>query len=144
MAYSWLATAVLGLHFAYLAYVILGGFLVWRWPRAIWPHLAVAAWGLIIVVFSLTCPLTYVENWARQKAGEAGLGETGFIDRYIEGVLYPERYARLLQVAVAVMVLGSWLGAWLIHRRRQRHRTRQRVADTTRKSEDSSERTATV
>jgi len=139
MAYKWLATLVLSAHFAFLAYVILGGFLAWRWPRAFWPHLVVAAWGLAVVAIPLTCPLTYVEDWARRKAGEEGLGEVGFIDRYIEGVLYPERYTRLLQVAVAVVVLGSWLGALLI-----RNITRRKRQDTARKSEDSSERTATV
>jgi hypothetical protein len=135
MAYKWLATLVLSAHFAYLAYVIFGGFVAWRWPRAIWPHLAAGAWGLVIVVFSLTCPLTYVEDWARRKAGEQGLGEVGFIDRYIEGVLYPERFTRLLQLAVAVVVVASWVGAYLAARKRR---------DTARKSEDSSERTATV
>jgi hypothetical protein len=139
MAYKWLATFVLCTHFAYLAYVIFGGFLAWRWPRAFWPHLAAGAWGLVIVVFSLTCPLTYVEDWARRKAGEQGLGEVGFIDRYIEGVLYPERYTRLLQIAVAVVVLGSWLGAYLT-----RNITRRKRQDTARKSEESSERAATV
>jgi uncharacterized protein DUF2784 len=33
-------TLVLGAHFAYVAYVVLGGFLAWWWPRAIWPHAA--------------------------------------------------------------------------------------------------------
>ena len=139
MAYKWLATLVLSAHFAFLAYVILGGFLAWRWPRAFWPHLVVAAWGLAVVAIPLTCPLTHLEDWARRRAGEQGLGEVGFIDRYIEGVLYPERYTRLLQVAVAVVVLGSWLGALLI-----RNITRRKRQDTARKSEDSSERTATV
>jgi hypothetical protein len=139
MAYEWLATIVLCAHFAFLAYVILGGFLAWRWPRAFWPHLAAAAWGLAVVAIPLTCPLTNVEDWARRKAGEQGLGDVGFIDRYIEGVLYPERYTRLLQVAVAVVVLGSWLGAVVI-----RNITRRKRQDTARKSEDSSERTATV
>jgi hypothetical protein len=131
--YSVLATVVLVSHFCYLAYVILGGFLAWRWPRAFWPHLAAAGWGLVVVSLPLTCPLTYVEDWARQRAGEAGLTK-GFIDEHIEGVLYPERYTRLLQMLVAVLVLGSWIGAYLL----KRHR------DTARKSEETSDPTATV
>jgi hypothetical protein len=117
VVYKVLATTVLTLHFCYLAYVILGGFLAWRWPRAFWPHLAAAAWGLAVVGVPLTCPLTYVENWARLRAGESGLTQ-GFVDRYIEGALYPERFTRLLQVGVAVMVLGSWLGAYVRYRHR--------------------------
>jgi Protein of Unknown function (DUF2784) len=141
-----LATAALAAHFCFLAYVIFGGFLAWRWPRAFWPHLVAAAWGLAVVSVPLACPLTYLENWARLEAGESGLTQ-GFIDRYIEGVLYPQQYTRLLQVAVAVMVLGSWLGTC------RRYRTRRTTAraivatnhpDTAHKSEDSSERAATV
>jgi hypothetical protein len=136
MGYRVLVTAILTVHFAYLAYVILGGFLAWRWPRAFWPHLVAAAWGLAVVGIPLTCPLTTAENWARRRAGSTALTK-GFIDRYIEGVLYPERYTRLLQVLVAVLVLGSWLGAFLWRRRR-------RSLDTARKSEVSSRSTATV
>ena len=128
-----LGTVILASHFCFLAYVVLGGFLAWRWPRAFWPHLAAAAWGLAVVGIPLTCPLTSAENWARRHAGEATLTK-GFIDRYIEGVLYPERYTRLLQVLVAVVVLGSWLGAYLSKRRR----------DTARKSEESSDPATTV
>src|SRR5688572_29799429 len=104
MAYKVLATVVLVAHFAYLAYVVVGGFLAWRWPRAIWPHLVAGAWGIAVVGIPLTCPLTYVEHWARRRAGEQGVGR-GFIDQYIEGVLYPERYAVQLQILVGVMVL---------------------------------------
>ena len=45
MGYEWLVTLVLALHFAYVAYVVVGGFLAWRWPRAIWPHLVACAWA---------------------------------------------------------------------------------------------------
>jgi len=40
----------------------------------------------------------------------------GFIDRYIEGVLYPERYSELVMAVVALLVVGSWLGLWLRRR----------------------------
>jgi hypothetical protein len=135
--YKALVTVVLAAHFGFLAYVLFGGFLAWRWPRAFWPHLAAATWGLAVVAIPLTCPLTYAENWARERAGEAGLTQ-GFIDRYIEGVLYPERYTRLLQVLVGVLVLGSWLGAYRWYRRRRKGR------DTARKNGETSDRPATV
>jgi Protein of Unknown function (DUF2784) len=136
VGYRVLVTVILTAHFAFLAYVVLGGFLAWRWPRAIWPHLAAAAWGFAVVAVPLTCPLTTAENWARRRSGSAALTK-GFIDRYIEGVLYPERFTRLLQILVAVVVLGSWVGAVLRWRRR-------RTLDTKRKSEVSSRSTATV
>jgi hypothetical protein len=117
MPYDLLTTVILGLHFAWVAYVVGGGFLAWRWPRAIWPHLLAAAWGLALVAGLVECPLTWAEDWSRRQAGEAGL-TAGFVDRYIEGVLYPERYAGLIQASAAIVVAVSWVGAYQILRRR--------------------------
>ena len=114
-----LVTVILAAHFGYLAYLVLGGLLAVRWPRAFWPHLAAAAWGFTIVAFSLRCPLTWAEDWARRRAGGPGVTR-GFIDRYIEGVLYPARYTGLLQALVAVLALGSWTWAFVRWRRRRR------------------------
>jgi hypothetical protein len=112
MGYRLLVDVILVAHFAYLCYLALGGFVAWRWPRAFWPHLLAAAWGFAIVVFSLHCPLTWAEDRARRRAGEAALTK-GFIDRYIKGVIYPERYTDLLRVLVVILVLGSWTGVVL-------------------------------
>ncbi|MGC9666428.1 DUF2784 domain-containing protein [Planosporangium sp. 12N6] len=111
MAYRLLVTAILVTHFGYLAYVVLGGLPAIRWPRLFWPHLAAVAWGFAVTAFRLPCPLTAAEDWARRQAGEAGLTR-GFIDRYIEGVLYPARYTELLRLLVAVVVAGTWLLAY--------------------------------
>ncbi|MEU4422587.1 DUF2784 domain-containing protein [Actinoplanes sp. NPDC024001] len=119
MGFRILADATMLVHFAFLAWVVFGGFLAWRWPSAIWAHLAAALWGLSSVVFGLHCPLTWVEERARERAGEAGLSG-GFIDTYLTGVIYPERYAGLAQALVAVTVAVSWAGA--AHRRRVRAR----------------------
>jgi hypothetical protein len=117
MGYRVLTTAILGLHFAFVAYAVFGGFLAWRWPRAIWPHLAAGVWGFVVIVARLTCPLTYAEDWSRRQAGEPGLTR-GFIDRYIEGVVYPERFAVLMQVLAATAVVVSWAGFVIRQRRR--------------------------
>ncbi len=144
MSYRLLATAVLVVHFGYLAYVVLGGFVAWRWPRSIVAHVLAALWGFAVVTIPLDCPLTAVESWARGRAGQT-VPTRGFVDRYIEGVLYPERYTALLRILVAVAVVGSWLG-FVLRRRaaaRRRHPT-SGTADTSAKSEDSSRGTATV
>lgn len=109
MGYRILIALVLALHFGFLGYLVVGGFVAWRWPRTVWLHLAVAGWGVLVVAAELNCPLTVIEHWARRRAGETGVGQ-GFIDRYIEGVLYPERYAAVAQGVVAVLVVVSWLG----------------------------------
>ncbi|HLL66992.1 MAG TPA: DUF2784 domain-containing protein [Micromonosporaceae bacterium] len=133
-----LASALLGLHFVFLAYVVAGGFLTWRWPRAIVPHVAAAAWGLLVAAQLVNCPLTAAEDWARRRGGESALA-LGFIDRYIEGVMYPERFTPLLRVLVAFVIAASWLVAALRWRRRQIDRS-----DTARKGAESSRPAVTV
>ena len=118
MVYSWLVNVVLALHFGFLVYLVLGGFLAWRWPKAIVPHAAAAVWGILIVLEWVDCPLTWAEDWARQRSGEAPL-TAGFIDRYITGVIYPPEYLHEIRLAVALVVLGSWVGAFLLWRRRR-------------------------
>ena len=116
MGYRVLADVTMVVHFAFVVFVVTGGFLAWRWPHLIWPHLAAGAWGLCIVVFRLDCPLTRVEDHARQRAGDAGLSG-GFIDTYLTGVVYPERYLVAVQALAAAAVAVSWAG--VVHRRRR-------------------------
>jgi len=107
-----LAYAVVVTHFAFLAFVLFGGFVAVRarWVR--WTHLAAVAWAVAIVtVPGLLCPLTVAEDWARRHAGLASY-RGGFVDRYVEGVLYPARDTPYVQAGVAVLVLGSWLLWW--------------------------------
>lgn len=136
VGYGWLVTLVLALHFGYVAYVVLGGFLAWRWPRAIWPHLVACAWAALIVASVVDCPLTQAEAWARRLAGEAPMS-VGFVDRYLENVIYPGRYVAVAQTAVALIVAVSWIGAFRVRRRR-------RDSDTDRKSGVDQRRATTV
>lgn len=119
MVYQAIADLTMATHFAFLAYVLAGGFLAWRWPWAFWPHLVLVAWGFSTILLYFDCPLTYLEDWARHKAGERGLA-TGFIDHYLTGVVYPEQYAGLLQVLTAGTIAVSWAGALVLWRRRRR------------------------
>jgi len=127
VGYHALVTVILTLHFAYLAYVVLGGFLAWRWPRAIWPHLVALGWGILIVLGLVNCPLTWAEDWARRRAGEAPL-TTGFVDRYLENVIYPPRYVNEARALVALVVLVSWVGAYLRWRSRAAMRAAERAS----------------
>jgi Protein of Unknown function (DUF2784) len=115
MAYKLLADATMVVHFAFLAYLVAGGFLAWRWPWSIWPHLLAAGWGLSTLLFHLNCPLTWVEDWARRRAGGSGLSH-GFIDTYLTGIVYPERYTGRLQLLAATVVAVSWVGVAYRHR----------------------------
>jgi hypothetical protein len=110
-----LADAVVGVHFAFLAYVVLGGFLAWRWRWTIATHVLAVIWAGLIVFVKIPCPLTALQNQFRQWGGQPAF-RAGFIDHYVTGRLYPSGDARLAQVLVAVLVLVSWAG--YVRRRR--------------------------
>lgn len=110
MADRILADVVMTVHFGFLVFVALGGFLAWRWRRWIYAHVVAVAWGVATIAFSITCPLTYLENHFRRRAGEPELGAAGFIDQYLEDVVYPERYTPLIWAVVGVVVVISWVG----------------------------------
>ena len=117
MLYRGLSVAVAGLHYAFLAYVVLGGLVALRWPRTVRLHAAAVGWGALVLAASVRCPLTSAEDWLRERGGWPRL-PGGFIDRYVEGVLYPARLTPLAQALAAALVLGSW--AVLLSRSRSR------------------------
>ncbi|MBF6170877.1 DUF2784 domain-containing protein [Nocardia blacklockiae] len=116
--YRLLADVTAGVHFLFVVYLVTGGFLAWRWHRTIWTHIAAVGWGFSTVLFTVDCPLTRLENWARQRAGDSELPPGGFIDHYITGVLYPRDALDLVRVLVVIVVLLSWAGLWWQTRRR--------------------------
>ncbi|MCT9930582.1 DUF2784 domain-containing protein [Planotetraspora sp. A-T 1434] len=120
MIYRILGEATMVAHFLVIAYIGLGGFLAWLWPRLFWPHLAISAWGLVQIAGLAECPLTAIENWARAHAGERGLAPGGFIDTYIQGTVYPAEYAVLVRWIVVGVVLVSWAGFYLRRRSLQK------------------------
>lgn len=141
MVYKWLATAALVLHFGYMAYLLLGGFVAWRWPRTIWLHLVAVVWGLLIVFGKVDCPLTYAEYWARERAGLTRLSQ-GFVDRFLDNVIYPAQYVNVARLGVAIVVGASWVGVYLQWRKRRARRATQAQSEP--KSGERDERAATV
>ena len=117
MRYDWLVNVILTLHFGYMVFLVVGGFLAWRWPKVYFVHLAAAIWAALIVLSWVDCPLTWAENWARRRAGMTEV--PGFIDHYITGVIYPTRYLQEARLAVLLVILVSWVGALILWRRRR-------------------------
>ena len=105
MTYRILADAVLVLHFAFIAFALLGGLLVVRWPRVAWVHLPAPAWAAGIAFFGGICPLTPLENRLRAAGGETGYAG-GFIEHHLEALIYPGWLTREIQVALGVVVLA--------------------------------------
>src|SRR5215471_2296964 len=103
MPYDWLLDAILALHFGYIAFLVLGGFLTWRWPKVFWLHVAASVWAVLIVLAWVDCPLTWAENWTRRQEGQAPV--SGFVDHYLTNVVYPARYLQQVRLGVALVVL---------------------------------------
>jgi hypothetical protein len=112
-----LATIVVLVHLAFVAFVVLGGALALRWPRAAWVHLPAALWGILITLVGVTCPLTPLENWLRVQAGGTPY-DTGFLEHYLLPILYPVAMTRGLQIATGVFVIGlNVLVYWRVFRK---------------------------
>ena len=115
MLWRLLADGVALVHGAFLGYVVLGGLVALRWPRTLPLHVAAAAWGLLVIAASVRCPLTVAEDRLRMLGGREPL-PGGFIDRYVEGVLYPARFTPLVQALVATLVVICWTALYARHR----------------------------
>lgn len=120
MIWSVLADLLLVLHLGFVVYVVTGGLLVaWR-PWTAWIHLPCAAYGTAIEVFGWVCPLTPLEQRFRRRAGQAGY-EGGFIEHYLEGVLYPAGWDDVRYVLAAfVVVVNLAVYGWILFGRRRR------------------------
>lgn len=90
--YETVVVSTVVMHFAFIAYVLAGGFLALRWRRTMWLHVPAVIWGIGIAAKRVDCPLTWVERWARTKAAMTPLS----ISRSSGAVCYGVR-ARLLR-----------------------------------------------
>ena len=122
MIYRIIADLLVVLHLAFVAFVILGGFLVLRWPRLVWVHVPVALWGALIEFAGWICPLTPWENRLRRAGGEAGY-TGGFVEHYVLPVLYPDGLTREVQITLGLLVFAmNGIACALVWRRRWRQR----------------------
>jgi len=119
MIHRLLADAVLVLHLAFILFVVLGGFLVLRWPRLAWLHLPIAGWGAWIEFAGKICPLTPLENWLRAQGGEQGYAG-GFIENYLTALIYPEGLTRGVQLLLGALVLAINAFVYLVLWQRRR------------------------
>ena len=118
--YGLLADLVVAAHFLFVAFVILGGLLVLRWPKMAYLHIPAALYGAAIEFAGWTCPLTPLENWLRRQAGDSGYSG-GFIENYILPLLYPSALTRNIQLLLGLFVIAVNLAIYAyVFRRRSR------------------------
>ena len=104
MLYRLLADVVVAVHLGFVLFVVVGGFLILRWPRTAWVQLPAALWGVLVEWSGWVCPLTPLENWLRAEGGAAGYAG-GFVERYLLPVLYPASLTRGTQVLLGATAL---------------------------------------
>lgn len=106
-------------HFLFILFVVGGGFtLLWR-PWCAWLHLPAAAWGVLVSLSGMVCPLTPLEQRLRAAGGGTGY-ETGFIEHYLLPVIYPSGLTREVQwlLGVTVVAINLAVYGFVLYRRR--------------------------
>ncbi len=105
-----LADSVVLLHFLWIVFLIVGawpGYYL-RWVKYL--HLGALTFSLMLQGFGWICPLTYLEVWLRRQQTPASGYRGGFIQHYVERIVYldvPPRgilLGTLLVVAITVWV----------------------------------------
>ena len=120
MLYDFLADAVVVLHLLFILFAVLGGLLVLRWHKLIWLHIPIVTWAVLIEINHWICPLTPLENWLREQAGNAGYSD-GFIEHYIIPIIYPAGLTTEIQLilGLSVLAINIPIYGWYIHRKRK-------------------------
>ena len=116
-----MADTVVVIHLTFVCFVVGGGIAVRYWPWLIWVHLPAVGWGVGIEWWGGVCPLTFMEQWLRGRAGQFW-DENDFLVEYLEPLLYPAGMTRTVQVVLGVLALGVNVAVyvWVFKRPRLR------------------------
>lgn len=112
------ADAVILIHLAFILFALVGAVIAARWRWIPMVHLPAAAWGLFVELTGRICPLTYLENYFRIKAGQSGYTES-FVEHYLLAIIYPAGLTRETQLVLAGVVITVNLAiyGWLFIRK---------------------------
>ncbi len=126
------ADAVVVFHLAFIAFAFAGGLLVLRWRRVMALHLPAVAWATLVEVMHWRCPLTPLENYFRHRGGDAGY-VGGFVEHYIEPVVYPAGLTPTIQVMIGcgVFAINAVVYAIIIVQWRRRRKLNRATAPLT-------------
>jgi hypothetical protein len=120
LPYQVLADGVLVVHLVVVLFVVLGLPAIVIGNRLQWPWVNAPGWRmahlLAIGVVALQawlghyCPLTYLETWLREQAGETGY-QASFMQHWIEHLIYhhaPLWVFALTYTAFGLLVAWAW------------------------------------
>ena len=111
------ADIVVVVHFAFAIFAVLGGILVLRRKGWAWLHVPAMLWAALIEFADWVCPLTWLEDWLREKGGATPYSGD-FVEHYLLPVLYPDRLTRSLQIGLGLFVVAVNAGIYIWHLRR--------------------------
>lgn len=127
MLFLYLANAVVVVHFAFVIFVVAGGLLLYRWWWVVCLHLPALIWGALVEFTHWICPLTYLEDAWRERAGLAAY-QGDFVTHYLLPILYPAQLTAHIQLMLGALVIGINViiyGLWLWSRYRRHIRRGQ-------------------
>lgn len=82
MVYRRLADLVVVLHALIGLFFLFGAFLCWQYAWVALIHVPLAVWVSAAFIMGWTCPLTPLENYLRNAAGDQGY-DGSFVDHYL-------------------------------------------------------------
>lgn len=85
-----LADVTVVAHFAFILFVVLGGFLVARRRATAYVHAPALAWAVATAATGWRCPLTMLEKWFRAKGDMGGRSTSDLVN---VGRRSPARYS---------------------------------------------------
>ena len=104
MIHRFLARLFITIHVAYVAFVLFGSFLVFRWPGLVYLHLAAVVWAFATLAFDLGCPLTPWEKASWKRAGIEPY-EEGFLQHHILRTRFAPEVSRRNHTIAGLVVL---------------------------------------
>jgi hypothetical protein len=81
------ADLVVAVHMGFIAFLLAGGFLAWRWSGLAPVHIVALVVSSAIYLGGFACPLTALERHLRTLAGEPAY-QDGFIAHYLVAPFY--------------------------------------------------------
>ncbi|MBT9439852.1 MAG: DUF2784 family protein [Desulfobacterales bacterium] len=117
MLYRLLADAIIIIHLIFILFVISGGLLALRNKRWSIVHLPAVLWAAAIEFKGWICPLTPLENWFREKGGNA-IYQGDFIEHYLLPIIYPADLTRGLQIffGLSAIIINIAVYVWVLNR----------------------------
>jgi Protein of Unknown function (DUF2784) len=116
MLYARAADLVAVTHAAFIAFLLVGGFVAWRRPRLVWVHVPAVVVTAVVFAFGADCPLTDLEKYLRREAGERAYRD-GFIAHYLLPMVPDGARAVVVPVVVVVVTAIAYAG-YIVRRHR--------------------------